>query len=77
LGCFDAVYRAVDERFDVRGSELAQLVMMCLTNQGIVSKNRRKQFQYTVPEEVFEFIEQVAQQVLGDQRNEGNVGEGE
>ncbi|EOT7855889.1 hypothetical protein ACQ1XD_004649 [Pseudomonas aeruginosa] len=31
----------------------------------------------TVPEEVFEFIEQVAQQVLGDQRNEGNVGEGE
>lgn len=51
--------------------------MMCLTNQGIVSKNRRKQFQYTVPEEVFEFIEQVAQHVLGDQRNEGNVGEGE
>lgn len=77
LECFDAVYRAVDERFDVRGSELAQLVMMCLTNQGIVSKNRRKQFQYTVPEEVFEFIEQVAQQVLGDQRNEDNVGEGE
>lgn len=36
----------VDERYDVRGSDLASLVMMCLTNNGIVSKNRRKQYQY-------------------------------
>lgn len=65
---YDTVYRAVDERFDVRGSDLANLVMMCLTNEGSVSKNRRKQYQYTVPEEVFDFIENVARQLLAEQQ---------
>lgn len=32
--------------------------MMCLDNDGKVSKHRRKQFQYSVSEEVFEFIEE-------------------
>jgi len=68
LEWYDAVYRAVDERFDIRGSDLANLVMMCLTNDGLVSKHRRKQYQYTVPTEVFDYIEQTAQQVLSEQR---------
>lgn len=66
LACYDAVYRAVDQRFDVRGSDLAQLVMMCLTNDGMVSNNRRKQFKYSVPEAVFDFIEQTAKSVLAE-----------
>ena len=52
------------KNYDVRGSDLANLVMMCLTNGGVMSKNRRKQYQYTVPEEVFDFIEQQAQALL-------------
>jgi hypothetical protein len=68
LAGYDAVYRAVNEQHDVRGSDLANLVMMCLTNDGIVSKNRRKQYQYSVPVEVFDFIEQQSQQVLATQR---------
>lgn len=68
LECFDAVYKATDERFDVRGSELSKLVMMCLSNNGVISKNRRKQFQYIASEEVFDFIEQSAQQVLATRR---------
>lgn len=68
LASYDAVYRAVDEHYDVRGSDLANLVMMCLTNEGIVSKNRRKQYHYSVPQEVFDFIEQTAQRVLDAQR---------
>lgn len=75
LESYDRVYRAVDERFDVRGSDLANLVMMCLSNNGTVSNNRRRQYQYTVPAEVFDFIEQVSQQVLGEQiLNEGAQG---
>ncbi|QQE86036.1 Fic family protein [Pseudomonas putida] len=66
---YDAVYRAVDERFDVRGSDLANLVMMCLSNGGSVSNNRRKQYLYRVPEAVFDYIEQTAQQVLAAQRS--------
>ena len=41
--------------------------MMCLSNNGIVSRNRRKQFQYSVPEEVFDFIEEQAREVLAEQ----------
>jgi hypothetical protein len=57
LDRYDRVIKAVNQRFDVRGSDLSKLVMMCLDNDGKVSKHRRKPFQYSVPEEVFEFIE--------------------
>lgn len=61
---FDKIVAAVNEHYDVRGSDLANLVMMCLTNGGVMSKNRRKQYQHTVTEEVFDFIEQQAQALL-------------
>lgn len=66
LDRYDRVIKAVNQRFDVRGSDLSKLVMMCLDNDGKVSKNRRKQFQYSVPEAVFEFIEQEAGRILSD-----------
>lgn len=56
---YDFVIKAVNDRFDVRGSDLSKLVMMCLDNADKVSKHRRKQFQYSVPEEVFEYIEEM------------------
>lgn len=58
LDCYDHVVKAVNQRFDVRGSDLSKLVMMCLDNEGKISRHRRKQFQYSVPEQVFEFIEE-------------------
>lgn len=61
---FDTVVRAVNEVYDVRGSDLANLVMMCLTNNGVVSKNRRRQFQFSVQAEVFDFIEKVSKPLL-------------
>ncbi|VVN78254.1 Fic family protein [Pseudomonas fluorescens] len=64
LDRYDRVIKAVNQRFDVRGSDLSRLVMMCLDNEGKVSKHRRKQFQYSVPEEVFDFIEEEAGKVL-------------
>ncbi|GFM67173.1 Fic family protein [Pseudomonas cichorii] len=67
---YDKIVRAVDERYDVRGSDLSNLVMMCLTQQGIVSNHRRKQYRYKVQEEVFDYIEQVTQNLLAEQRQE-------
>ncbi|WP_163560493.1 Fic family protein [Halomonas sp. NO4] len=64
LACFDRVYRAIDTRFDVRGSDLSRLVMMCLSHDGALSNNRRKQFRYQVPEEVLNAIEAEAQKAL-------------
>lgn len=57
---YDFVIKAVNDRFDVRGSDLSKLVMMCLDNADKVSKHRRKQFQYRVPEEVFDYIEEMS-----------------
>lgn len=70
LACYDTVYRAVNDRYDVRGSDLANLVMMCLSNDGIVSRNRRRQYQYAVQAEVFDYLEQQSQQVLAAKRAE-------
>lgn len=68
LEAFDTVYRLVDEKYDVRGSDLANLVMMCLSNDGVVSQNRRRQYRYSVPTEVFDYIEATTQEVLTQQQ---------
>jgi len=39
-----------------------------LSNDGVVSQNRRKQYRYSVPTEVFDFIEMTAQEVLAQQQ---------
>ncbi len=66
LDRYDRVVKAVNQRFDVRGSDLSKLVMMCLDNGGKVSKHRRKQFQYSVSEEVLDFIEEEAEKVSAE-----------
>ncbi|AZE86882.1 Fic family protein [Pseudomonas orientalis] len=66
LDRYDRVIKAVNQRYDVRGSDLSKLVMMCLDNGGKVSKHRRKQFQYSVAEEVFGFIEEETMRLIGE-----------
>lgn len=63
---YDYVYRAIDQQFDVRGSDLTTLVISCLQNNGQVSNNRRKQFHLTVPQAVFDAIEQACLQLKTD-----------
>ncbi|WP_431023344.1 Fic family protein [Halomonas sp. H5] len=72
LACFDRVYRAIDSRFDVRGSDLARLTMMCLSHGGRLSKNRRKQFRYQVPDEVLDAIEREAGLALSEDSHLGD-----
>jgi hypothetical protein len=69
LARYDHVLKAVNERFDIHGSELATLVVCCLDNGGKLSKNRRKQYTGRVPEAVFDYIEQIASQLpeLGEE----------
>ena len=64
LAQFDVIFKAVDERFDVRGNDLTNLVLACLQNNGKVSANRRKKFADTVPATVFEAIETEWQRLL-------------
>lgn len=63
---YDAISAAVNERHDVRGSDLATLIVSCLDNRGVVSKRRRDQFAARVPADVFALIEELAEQVAPD-----------
>jgi hypothetical protein len=58
---YDAVFKAVTDRYDVRGSLLTNLVMRCLDNQGTVSHNRRKQYQYDLTPEAFDYLKAITQ----------------
>lgn len=62
LARYDAILKAVDERFDVRGSDLSTLIVSCIDNHNVISRRRREQFSGRVPEAVFTFIETMAAQ---------------
>lgn len=62
---FDAVRKAIDARFDLRGSTLASLVSIALHAEGTISKNKRKRYGEEVSEEVFSAIEQNSRAALG------------
>ena len=57
LARYDAIVREVDAQVDVRGSDLATLVLGAIDNGDTISKRRRDQFRLTVPEKTFEIIE--------------------
>ena len=57
---YDKIIAAVDAKFDVRGNDLATLVVCCLDNEGRISKRRRAQFEHRVPPGVFDYIEEQA-----------------
>ncbi|MCE8053903.1 Fic family protein [Halomonas daqingensis] len=64
---FDKIYQAVNARYDIRGSDLAKLIMQCLSHHGRLSNNRRKQYRYQVPEAALDFIESEAQRLLHEE----------
>lgn len=64
LMCFDAVRRAVNDRYDVRETILHHLINGCLDLNGVVSKNLRKRYADRVEEVVFDFIETEAKKAL-------------
>lgn len=67
LARFDRVLREVDARVDIRGNDLATLVVICLDNEGVISKKKRKRFADRVPEAVFDLIEATVRDTLSDE----------
>ena len=57
---YDDLYRQINDRYDVQANDLADLILMCLQNDGMVSKNRRKQFAGRVPQGLFDYLEKCA-----------------
>jgi hypothetical protein len=57
LAAYDRITRAVNDKYDVRGSDLSTLESSCLENGNKLSNNRRKQYGTRVRPEVFDLIE--------------------
>lgn len=64
LGLFDQVKRDIDERYDLRGSDLATLILTAFQSGGTLSNNRRKRYADRVQPEVLDAIEQAVQQAM-------------
>lgn len=58
LGLFDRVKRYINERHDLRGSDLANLIVTIFQNGGTLSNNRRKRYADRVQAHVLDAIEQ-------------------
>lgn len=64
LSRYDAVYRIIDQQFDIPNPELSRLVMFCVEQQGRISQNRRRQYLHRVPEQVFDALEEAWRVVM-------------
>lgn len=71
LAGYDKVLKEVNARFDVRGPDLATLILCCSDQGGKLSKGRRRQFAGRVQEPVFDFIEQQVQRWIPMSGREG------
>ena len=64
LARFDRIASTLNDEFDVRSNDQHLLIISALQNGGKISNNRRKKLADRVPEEVFDFVERLAQDEL-------------
>ncbi|GAB2741401.1 Fic family protein [Melaminivora jejuensis] len=64
LELFDRVARGINDRYDLRSSDLTTLVVSIFQNEGRLSNNRRKRFAGRVPDEVLDAVEAAVQQAM-------------
>lgn len=62
--CYRTVLKAIDERYDVRGSTLAELVRSCLENRGRPSPSQRAYYNRHMQQEALAFLECFTERLL-------------
>lgn len=67
---FDQAYQIINNDYDLIDKDLINLIRMAVTNEGVLSKNRRKQFTLTVPGHVMDAVELTVQNVFFGKRLE-------
>src|SRR5690606_38892454 len=75
LGMFDRVKRHINQRHDLRGSDLATLIVTIFQSGGTLSNNRRKRYADRVLDHVLDAIEEAVSramqgQPLGDEEQD-------
>lgn len=66
LGRYDALKKYINQQFDVADKTLSNLTMHCLEQQGKLSRKRRDQYRYKVPEELFDAMEKAYTELFDD-----------
>ncbi len=64
LALFDRVKRHINERHDLRGSDLSNLIVAIFQNGGALSNNRRKRYADRVQAHVLDAIEQAVSRAM-------------
>lgn len=64
LNQYDVLKRHINNQFDINDRTLSKLVIFCLEQNGKISKKRRDQFQYEVPTDAFDALEQAYSEIL-------------
>ncbi|RZS58760.1 Fic family protein [Sphaerotilus mobilis] len=77
LALFDQVKRHIDARHDLRGSDLATLIVTIHQNGGTLSNNRRKRYADRVQAHVLDAIEQAVRRAMQGQALDSDVDPGE
>lgn len=67
LCLFDRVKRHINERHDLRGSDLATLIVTIFQNGGTLSDNRREKFADRVQAHVLDAVESAVDRAMGGQ----------
>jgi len=67
LALFDRVKRHINERHDLRGSDLANLIVTIFQNGGTLSNNRRKRYAERVQAQVLDAIEDAVRRAMQGQ----------
>lgn len=61
---YDQIFKMIDREYDVANKDLSRLVMFCMDQKGKLSKNRRKQYENIVPDNVFDALEEAYREVV-------------
>lgn len=71
LALFDRVKRHINERHDLRGSDLATLILTIIQNGGTLSNNRRKRYADRVQAHVMDAVESAVSRAMRGQPLDG------
>lgn len=64
LSRYDALKRRMNREFDVSDGNLSKLVMLCLDQNGRLTNKRRSQYEYMVPADLFDAMEEAYQELF-------------
>lgn len=64
VACYRTLLSALDRRYDIRGSLLSEMVILCLANHGKLPPIRRAYYQRRAQAEAIDYLEHLTARLL-------------